>query len=342
MSSIGTMRNISLSNYFAQAVLKNVEAAGLNKAQLLQSAGIAPDLLAQPDARIPAVQFGRLQTKTIFAMRDEFVGYGPQAYLPGTWTNMCHSVIHCTSLGHALARYCRFYQMFEWGFQGELIIDGEFARLRFEAGKGVEDYGVYGWEMLLFNAHRFASWLIRQHLPLQAVNLSYDAPAHVAEYRHLFLGQPIFFNKPHTELVFHRSLTELPLSQNETSLRRFLKHPNLVFLVQQYPQKSWSTEVRLIINKQLTSTPGLEDIAQSLGLHPQTLRRRLAQEGTTFNDIKTQCRRDTALYFLGKSSFTIEQIALRTGFSETSAFTRAFKTWTGVPPQSYRQQLAEN
>ena len=97
--------------------------------------------------------------------------------------------------------------------------------------------------------------------------------------------------------------------------------------------------MRVIINKSLINTPGIEDIAAQLHLHPQTLRRRLAQEGTSFNEVKTQCRHDTALYYLGKSKLSIEQIAQRTGFSEASGFTRAFKTWTGMSPQKYRQHL---
>lgn len=339
MSHLATMRNISIANYFVRAVLANVHRAGLDPKALMRDCGIPATLLEQPQARISAVKFGKLQSKVMLAMGDEFLGYGPQRYLPGTWSNMCHSVIHCDTLGHALARYCRFYQMFEFGFQPRFVVEGDEARVIFEAGDNNHHYEIYAWEHVMFNTHRFASWLLRQHLPLTAVNLAYAPPAHAEEYRNLFLAQPVYFNKPRCELVMHRSVTEQPLAQNEQSLRRFLQHPNLVFLVQQYQQKSWSAQLRLIINRDLIDTPSVEDIAERLGLHSQTLRRRLAQEGTTYNDIKTQCRRDTALYLLGKSSLSIEQIALRAGFSETSAFTRAFKGWTGVPPQSYRQQM---
>jgi AraC-like DNA-binding protein len=80
-------------------------------------------------------------------------------------------------------------------------------------------------------------------------------------------------------------------------------------------------------------------VASALDVHPQTLRRRLSGEGTTFKDIKNQVRRDTALHFLGKQGLSIEEIAHRAGFSESSAFIRAFKGWTGVTPYSYRKGL---
>ena len=339
MSIITSMRNISVANYFLHAVLRNAVKKGLDPAQLLNEAGISGELLKQQHAHIPAVKLGKLQTITIRAMKDEFLGYGPGRYTPGTWNNMCYSVINCATLGHALARYCRFYQMFEWGLQPHFEIIGDQAKLTIELCDPDYHYENYAYELVMFNLHRFSSWITQQHLPLIAVNLQYPPPAHAAEYRHLFLGQAIHFNQPRTEMIFHSSLAELPNKQNEQSLHRFLQHPNLVLLIQQYDEKSWTVQVRVIINKHLINAPGIEEIAEQLHLHPQTLRRRLAQEGTSFNEIKAQCRQDTALYYLGKTNLSIEQIAQRTGFSEASAFTRAFKTWTGMSPHRYRQNL---
>ena len=89
----------------------------------------------------------------------------------------------------------------------------------------------------------------------------------------------------------------------------------------------------------LTEMPELGSVAASLGIHPQTLRRRLSAEGTTFKEIKNGVRRDTALHYLGKQGLSIEEIAHRAGFSESSAFIRAFKGWTGVTPYTYRKGL---
>ena len=93
------------------------------------------------------------------------------------------------------------------------------------------------------------------------------------------------------------------------------------------------------MRRQLRDMPELNAVATALDVHPQTLRRRLAAEGTTFKDIKNQVRRDTALHFLGKQGLSIEEISHRAGFSESSAFIRAFKAWTGVTPYTYRKGL---
>ena len=93
------------------------------------------------------------------------------------------------------------------------------------------------------------------------------------------------------------------------------------------------------MRRNLVDMPELKEVASALDVHPQTLRRRLSAEGITFQEIKNQLRRDTALHLLGKQGVNIEEIAYRSGFSESSAFIRAFKSWTGVTPYTYRKGL---
>ena len=66
--------------------------------------------------------------------------------------------------------------------------------------------------------------------------------------------------------------------------------------------------------------------------------RRLKDEGSSYQQIKDNLRRDTAVYFLSRPELSIDEIALQLGFSEPSAFHRAFKKWTGVTPGVYRQE----
>jgi AraC-like DNA-binding protein len=70
----------------------------------------------------------------------------------------------------------------------------------------------------------------------------------------------------------------------------------------------------------------------------RTLRRKLTDEGTHFQDIKDGLRRDTAIHLLSQPSLPVSGIARELGFSEPSAFTRAFRHWTGVSPSSYRKR----
>ncbi len=72
-------------------------------------------------------------------------------------------------------------------------------------------------ELLLFNAHRFASWLIQEHLPLQCAQLGYPPATHLREYRAMFLGNPVEFEAEQSQLVFSTTLLNRRITQNENS-----------------------------------------------------------------------------------------------------------------------------
>lgn len=333
------MRDLSISVYFARAVLKNAVAQGLDPISLLRKNRISPRLMLEDNARISIERFADLQVNTMRAMGDESLGYGARPLPVGCWSMMCHAVIGCETLGQALARYCRFYQLFELGAHPVLEEDGELVRIRLQARDTTAPPQPYLHELLLFNTHRFGSWLVQEHLPIQLAQLSYAPVAPALDYHHMFLGNPVEFDQATSQLVLSRALLEKRITQNEASLRHFLRHPALIMLTQEYAITSWTSQVRDRVRRQLRDVPELGDVATSLDVHPQTLRRRLAAEGTTFKDIKNQVRRDTALHFLGKQGLSIEEISHRAGFSESSAFIRAFKGWTGVTPYTYRKGL---
>ena len=333
------MRDLSVSVYFARAVLKHAVARGLDPIELLRRNRISPRLLLEENARISIERFADLQVNTMLAMEDEVLGYASRRMPIGCWSMMCHAVIGSETLGQALARYCRFYQLFEFGVHPCLEEDRDTARIRLEQVDEEFNPDHYLVEMVLFNIHRFASWLVQENLPIQQVDLDYPPAAQPNDYRHMFLANPVAFEQPVSQLVLSPTLLDKRVTQNEASLRHFLRHPVLIMLISDYPSNSWTTRVRDIVRRNLGDLPELAGIAERLEVHPQTLRRRLSAEGTTFKEIKNQVRRDTALHFLGKQGLSIEEIAHRAGFSESSAFIRAFKGWTGVTPYTYRKGL---
>ena len=333
------MRNLSVSVHFARAVLRHSVSAGLDPVALLRKNRISPRLLMEDDARISVERFADLQVSTMLAMQDETLGYAPRRMPVGGWSMMCHAVIGAASLGQAMSRFCRFFQLFESGLEPVLEEDGDATRLRLQSSPGQADRGAYGSEMFLYNAHRFCSWLVQEHLPLLRVDLMGPAAARPAEYQQVFLRNPVHFDQPSASLLLASSLLQQPLQQGEASLRHYLRHPVLFMLTQDYARHSWTARVRDLLRQNMGQLPELREVAQLLEVHPQTLRRRLSAEGTSYKDIKTRLRRDTSLHFLGKQGLSIEEIAHRAGFSESSAFIRAFKGWTGVTPYTYRKGL---
>lgn len=327
---------ISVSMHFVRAVLQHTLQAGVDPQSLLRRYRIPPRLLREEQARISVQQFADLQTGTMQAMNDEALGYGRRRMLLGTWDMMCHAVINSPSLGQALRRYCRFFQLVEGGLP--IFMEADGGDVCIAMGPMATERGAYLAELGLLNTHRFACWLTEEELPLRQVSFSHPRSARAADYRLMFVGNPVSFGQPRAELRIAASLLERPLVQTPETMRRYLRHPMRVMLTTSYSY-SWTARVREQLRRNLIHLPELTDVAAVLDLHPQTLRRRLAAEGSTFKQIKSDIRRDTALHFLSKRNLSVEEVAHRSGFSEASAFIRAFKGWTGLTPYSYRKGL---
>lgn len=192
-------------------------------------------------------------------------------------------------------------------------------------------------ETLLVVAHRFAGWLIRRRIPLRRVDLAYPAPPHVLEYDLLF-GAPCRFGAETTALVFDRALLNEPLLQDEAGIAAFLRRAPQDLLARIDYGSTTAARVRRLLGQSLPG-PGLPpteaELAGRLSVSPQTLRRRLAAEGTSFQQLRDQMRRDHAIAALAEGRTPIERISEQLGFSEPSAFHRAFKRWTGSTPRAY-------
>jgi AraC-like DNA-binding protein len=103
---------------------------------------------------------------------------------------------------------------------------------------------------------------------------------------------------------------------------------------------SISAKVRRRLRQRLPGdVPDFEELAVDLNIAPATLRRRLHEEGASYQGIKDQLRRDLAISYLSDSDRNVMDIALELGFSERSAFHRAFRKWTGASPGEFRRGL---
>lgn len=334
----------SVAIHHVRASLRGAERHGVDVAALLERAAIPPRLLEVPLARVSPQQFARLTKEVWQELDDEFQGLGPQPLKVGTFAMMCHAVVHSPDLRSALDLGSRFYGLFLGGprFRAEEkragesdVHDDDDARLVFDL-TAFDDPDHYLAESAMAVAHRFAGWLIRRRISLTRAEFSYPAPGHALEYDLLY-GAPCTFRAPRTALVFDRSVLDRPVLQDEAGLHAFLRRaPGDVLARLDYGSTA-SAQVRRLLGQSLPDRmPDQQDVAARLAVSAQTLRRSLAAEGTTFQQIRDQLRRDVAIASLAQGAVSIEDISRQLGFSEPSAFHRAFKRWTGSAPRSYQ------
>jgi AraC-like DNA-binding protein len=147
---------------------------------------------------------------------------------------------------------------------------------------------------------------------------------------------PLQFASASSSLLFQRRYLDMPLLQDERTLKHFLERSPADLLARPDEGDSLSSRLRRLLSRDTEHWPDLESVAQQLHVSPQTLRRHLREEGASFQGLKDQLRRDIAIYHLGRADLSLQQIAEQLGFSEPSAFHRAFKKWTGLTPGAYR------
>jgi AraC-like DNA-binding protein len=168
------------------------------------------------------------------------------------------------------------------------------------------------------------------------VEFAYPAPSHVLEYDLLF-GAPCVFGAAATALVFDGGLLAEPVLQDEAGIAAFLRRAPQDVLSRIDYGSTTAARVRRLVGQSFPGTlPTEADVAERLSVSPQTLRRRLAAEGSSFQQIRDQMRRDHAIAALAEGRTPIERISEQLGFSEPSAFHRAFKRWTGTTPRAYQ------
>ncbi|MGJ7517401.1 AraC family transcriptional regulator [Pseudomonas baetica] len=335
------MRERTIASHFARAVLRGVQRKGYDYSGLLQQLGISPELLDEPRARIAPEQFTQLIQALWLALDDEYLGFGQAPSKSGSFAMMCHAVIHCRNLEKALKRGILFYSLFPGAPRLTLTREDEMVRLSLDDSP-LWDPDHFLTEYLLVIWHRFGSWLIGQRIRLEQATFSYPRPEHGAEYDLLF-SCPLVFSSTksataQSSLLFHCRYLDMPLLQDERTLRHYLERSPADLLARPDDGHSLSSRLRHLLSRDSSPWPDLEAVAAHLHISPQTLRRHLREEGTSFQELKDQLRRDIAIYHLSRNDLPLQQIAEQLGFSEPSAFHRAFKKWTGLTPGAYRAQ----
>jgi AraC-like DNA-binding protein len=324
---------------FVTAALEAVRARGLDPDELLVEVGLSPALLQIPQARVSAEHYGKLWRLISLTLDDEFFGQDARRMKAGSFAMLCHSVLGCKSLGHALERSLRFYGLILDDFSGTLGREAGEAKILLRARNTGRAARTFGHEVLLLLLHGAACWLVGRRIPILRAEFSYPEPAHSAEYRLMFCND-LSFDHPLTGIAFDACYLELPIVQDGQSVKEFLRTAPENIVTKYKNGSSVSARLRRRLRELLPGeVPDFDTLAAELNMTAATMRRRLHEEGASYQGIKDQLRRDLAISYLSHSNRSVMDIALELGFSERSAFHRAFQKWTGASPGEFRRGL---
>ena len=335
------LHRATVASAFVNGMLSGLPRRGAAAARLLHEAGLGPEIRTGAQ-RAPIAAYAALYNGVVRELGDEGFGLFSQPLRAGTFEFLCRSVIGARTLGEALERAARFLDVVLPDLAVSIASDGALARIvvierRRLRPRAADPARVFAFEWLLRLLHGLACWLAARALTLDHVRFPYPRPAHAADYALVYTEHSTFGARA-LEASLAAALLELPVRRGESDLTAFLEgSPGKISMLYRR-DRDVARAVREALSATLADAPDFAAVARRLQMSPRTLHRRLADEGTSYRAVRETLRREHALQRIEKTEQSVADIAAALGYSEPSAFFRAFVGWTGLAPSVYRKR----
>jgi AraC-like DNA-binding protein len=301
-------------------------------------AALAAELPEDPDARIPFELLVRAWPAAARLTGDDAFGlHFAEAAAVGSFGVFDYVTRARPTLGEALACGIRYQRLLHDAVEFGLRLDGEVAIFSHRA------HGEAGGAPRHAAEAALASWLVRTRVltgvALQpiAVRFEHAAPSAIAEHRRIF-GIAPGFGAGGNELHLARADLARPLATADAGLAAVLERHATTLLAALPAGEAPLARVRRVVAEELRlGTPSAATVAKRLHASVRSLQRLLAEHGTSFRDLVDELRRELAERYLAEPTISVTEAAFLLGFSEPSAFHRAFRRWRGTTPEAFRR-----
>ena len=329
------IKKLFVNSSTAKVLSEYLLQKGINSELLTQALGCSLEELESPDFRLSISAYHELWDLALSFTHDARLGLrlaqNPHNDEMGL---VAHIFFNSPTLFEGLKQYERYYSLVNEGMHIEIHTDDKFAFLNY-----VCDYDFAYCEADMEHTLALSVLRVQEHLnqelDLEAVYFQHPAPGDISAFKSIFRC-PLKFNQPHSTLVFKKNYLDYKLPKRSPYLYKLLlKHIDGLSR-KILPTPTFTDSVKSTLETQLSKDRvDAENIAKKLHMSRHTLYRRLKSEGISFHDLVDEVRKEKAYEYLNKGKHSLSDIAFLLGFSELSAFSRAFKRWTGMSPAKY-------
>lgn len=298
---------------------------------------VTPEIAADPDARVSPAQLCVAWAEATRLSGDPALALSIAEATPrgafGIVEYICRAA---PTLRDALAQWVRYLRILDDAVEVALVTEGEETSLRVLVESDAPAPGAH--ELCFALVIRHARDMLPCDLSPTGVRFAHRARGDISRYE-AFFQCPVDFDARVTEIRFPDAVLDTPLTTSDPTLLSILlrgadqirsdvsREPPLTEQVRRALRAAWCE-----------GDAQMATVAQKLGLSRRSLQRRLGDEGTSFQEIRDSLRLDLAERFL-QEDLSFAEISFLLGFSEPSAFFRAFKRWTGRTPSERRGGL---
>jgi AraC-like DNA-binding protein len=302
--------------------------------------GLHREQLTGPDAHIPFKAHVMLLEDAARALRQPCFGYRLGSEIELTEAGLvAYVTLNSPNLGAALRNMCRYLGILTEGTVGDLRQEAGEVKLLFSfadpdgmASRQLHEFGITGMVRLCeaITGHRVR--------PIR-VELHHDTACPLLA-RHL--GLPVLVHRGHPAVVLDAAFLTVPVVDADTRLLELLRRYADDLLARRARKDDLVARAeRWILENLHTGDVGVARLARSLGMSDRTLTRRLAADGLTPAGLVDELRQQLANKYLAERAFPLGRITYLLGYSDLSAFTRAFRRWTGRTPSKWRAELLQ-
>lgn len=313
--------------------------AGCDSAALMAQAGVPPDAFAHPDNAIPFPTVCRFAAACARALGREDFGLLISETISTSNLGLIGFLMkQASSVRAALEDLVRYFHHHDSGAVPFLRAQNDVVML----GYAILDASTPGSEIVSDGAIAIACNIMRalcgpQWAPIE-ITLSRRLPVAPARYERHF-GVPVRFDAEHSAILFPARWLNQPIPAADPALRDMLQEQ--IRLMEETGGQTLSEKVRRLMRAALLAERGsMERVAGALKMSKRTLERRLVEEGSSFRKLSDEIHYEIARHLLENTAMPITEIGLALKFSEASAFSRAFKKWSGLPPRDWRTRAA--
>ncbi len=328
----------SISSGAIRKLLTALEQHGVESRSLAREAGIDPTLVADNDARVPIEQLHLLWELALARIaRPDAALLGAMRYAPGDYGLVGFVAMNCATLGESLSQAVRFLAL--WTDDPSMTIAPDGTLSVVYATPFADRPGLWmANEAALAEIVHGARVATGTELAPIEVRFAHAAPPDTSAHD-AFFGTKVAFGQSTTHVRFTAAQLATPLPKADAQLGTFLRALASDALARRpVREPSPLDRARKLIAEELQSgVPELPTIARRLAVSERTLRRRLAEEATSFRALLDETRGDLARGYVVDPRIPLTEVAFLLGFSDPSAFHRAFRRWTGATPAEYRR-----
>ena len=322
---------------FVRAIVAAYRRYGKDPGDALRRARIAPEFLSDPRNRVTGSQMQTLFGIAIQELDDEALGWFSRRLPWGSYGMLCRATLGSPTLEVALKRWCRYHGLLTDDIALKFTVTRSAAAIVIQINRDLGEMEEFCFATLFRYILGYACWAVNSRIPLLETCFPFDALEHVEVYRMLFPG-PLHFRSESAKISFDPQYAALSIRRDDRALNKMLQHAVPLTIFPYRRDRLLVQRVRELLRMQPDSPHTGESLAIELHVSPRTLHRQLQEEGTSLQALKNEIRRDRAVELLNRTSRPIKQIAPAVGFHNEKSFSRAFKQWTGVTPESVREK----